>query len=282
MKNLLVFTLFVAIILFQSCSGKKKAMIPKKITTPSDIPFAYFQDREPDADPTKHVVDIQPEEENKALTDQENTSTVPTKTTTPGDLKVKYFQNRAPGTNQTLNETQLQPEKESKNLITQNETPAIHPKTTTQDDTNVKYIQKLEPQKSQEKEVAQLQAEKESKNLTGPDQIPPSQINKTPEKSTQQQSAKKPETQIYRIVSGSFKIKSNAERFVVTLKNMGYPLTFIEKSDNGFHRVIVQKIMNETEARQYLSAYRISHPKYARAWLLYDYANVINELAFAE
>lgn len=238
MKNFFLTALIVVFILIQSCITQEKTTIPKKITTPGDIPIAYFQNPVADKNQTKDVVQMQPEVENKNLVVQDNASTISPKTAEPKNIPVVSFQNQEPDKNQTKQVAQLQPESENKNL-------------TEKDQTDIPPV------------------DKEAKNTT---------LNK----SFQSRVTNQPEQQIFNVVSGSFRIKPNAERFVNTLKNIGYPLTFMQKGDNDFYRVIVQEIFNETEARQYLQAYRENHPKYVRAWLLYDHVIDINELAFSE
>lgn len=81
----------------------------------------------------------------------------------------------------------------------------------------------------------------------------------------------------YHIVSGSFRNKILADRFAEHLKNIGYGNTYVRFFDNGFNRVIVQRYVNEVEARQYLQGYRSDNPSYADAWLYYNKNDVSDE-----
>jgi len=80
----------------------------------------------------------------------------------------------------------------------------------------------------------------------------------------------------YHIVSGSFQNKLYADLFAKHLVNIGYGNTFVRFFDNGFNRVIVQRYVNEVEARQYLQGYRSDNPQYSDAWLYYK-ADISND-----
>ena len=173
----------------------------------------------------------------------------------------------------------------------------IPPKMTEGNDFPVEYFQNYTDGNAKNQHLVQIFPEKKQINpeINKPD-IPSAKNTVTDEKIIESASGdemyKKQDTsslqslhtdyqdeKIFRIVSGSFLFKSNAEQFVKILKNIGYKSTFIEQSDKGFNRVIVEKNFNEFEARQYLQNYKEIHPEYKGVWLLYDKEESLLNLA---
>lgn len=72
----------------------------------------------------------------------------------------------------------------------------------------------------------------------------------------------------YYVIVGSFKEKSNAESFIIKLKQTGFNTPVILKSEAGFFRVSVFSSDSEREARTKIGYIRSYYTEYNDVWLL--------------
>ncbi len=85
-------------------------------------------------------------------------------------------------------------------------------------------------------------------------------FDKAEDKASQQENT-------YFVILGSFSYKSNAERFMETLRIQGFsPVILL--SETGFHRVSVNSYDQESQARTRIQRIRDSYPEYHDLWLL--------------
>jgi cell division protein FtsN len=196
------------------------------------------------------------------------------KTADPDDLVVKYFQNRGPESDKTVHYETIQPSENTENKIFTDL--AENKKINVKDD----VISESKQEKTKKKigyTEPEFALKKSERSETKIAEKPVSETTQEPEKKTEII----PE-QDFKVVSGSFQIKQNAERFVNTLKASGYEETYYQYADNGFYRVIVKVLPQEQEARSYLSEYREKDQKYNRAWLLYKKLKEDEQLALTK
>ncbi len=85
----------------------------------------------------------------------------------------------------------------------------------------------------------------------------------------------------FQIISGSFRIKANAEKLSNNLNKIGYEGTYVQFFTNkNLYRVIVQQHDKELVARQHLQQYRKENPNQEEAWLYLS--TISQEQAFSE
>ncbi len=75
------------------------------------------------------------------------------------------------------------------------------------------------------------------------------------------------EANTFFVILGSFIQRSNAERFMETLRTQGFTPTILI-SETGFHRVSVHSYNEETIARARVRYIRDNFPEYHDVWLL--------------
>jgi cell division protein FtsN len=186
------------------------------------------------------------------------------KTAEPDDVVVRYFQNQGPESDKKVHYATIQPSESKENKVFTE--PAKDEKINTEDDQNAATKQEKTAEKIgyTEPEFA-LKKSESTETKTAENPGPETKQAMEPEKKNEII----PE-QDFKVVSGSFQIKQNAERFVNTLKTFGYDETFYQFANNGFYRVYVKVLPREQEARSYLEDYRQNEQKYNRAWLLHE------------
>ena len=73
----------------------------------------------------------------------------------------------------------------------------------------------------------------------------------------------------FHVVTGSFRVKPNAEILVKQLRKIGYADTHIDYSDSeGLYRVIVREYDNEEKAENYLQKFSEKNPNILKTWIL--------------
>jgi len=198
------------------------------------------------------------------------------KTAEPDDLVVRYFQNRGPESDKKVHYATIQPSENTDKKVYTDPTKA---ETIIAENDATSEVKKENTEKKigfSEPEFAFKKAESTKTKKTEKTVFKTKPVQE-PEKKTE----KIPE-QDFKVVTGSFQIKQNAERFVNTLKASGYEETYYQYADNGFYRVIVKVLPQEQEARSYLKEYRDKDRKYKRAWLLYKKLKEDEQLALTK
>lgn len=197
------------------------------------------------------------------------------KTAGPDDLVVQYFQNRGPESDKEVHYATIQPaENTEKKVFTDSVQDEI---INAENNATAKIKQETEKKIGfTEPEFALKKSESTKTELS---EKPVSETK--PELKPEKKNETIPE-QDFKVVSGSFQIKQNAERFVNMLKASGYKEAYYQFADNGFYRVIVKVLPREQQARSYLKDYKEKDQHYNRAWLLYKKLKEDEQLALTK